>query len=62
MTSEVHDESLRYVHALGGAPLLGTIGVFGLLAALACCAVRMRFALGRREVVGRSNGAACARP
>ena len=62
MTGEVHDEALRYVYAFGGAPLLGTIGAVGLLAALAYCAVRLRFALGRRDVIQRSDASACAHP
>ena len=60
LTGEVHDEALRYVYALGGATLLGSLGIVGLLALVAYCAARLRFAFGRRETV--RAGAACARP
>jgi hypothetical protein len=59
---EVHDEAFRYVYALGGASLLGTIGALGLLGAFAYCAGRLRFALGRWDVIQRSDASACARP
>ena len=61
LTGEVHDEALRYVYALGGAPLLRTLGAFGLLALLAYCAARLKLAFGRRETV-RAGASACARP
>ena len=60
--ADVHDEALRYVYAFGGISLLRAVGAVAFLAGVACCTVRLMFALARRDIAGGTGASACARP